>query len=103
MKNKKEENDSDVKGCEDDEEEDSGFDLEKIDNKEEEIKEEKIEPKKNKDNYEKKENTYNNVNENSKNDYKDYSDSTFYKALNYLDNTMRKIVDINSKQILSLS
>ena len=32
-----------------------------------------------------------------------YSDSTFYKALNYLDNTMRKIVDINSKQILYLT
>jgi hypothetical protein len=29
-----------------------------------------------------------------------YSDSTFYRALYYLDNTMRTIVDINSKQIL---
>ena len=29
-----------------------------------------------------------------------YSDSTFYRALYYLDNTMKTIVDINSKQIL---
>ena len=90
MKNKKEENDSDVKGCEDDEEEDSGFDLEKIDNKEEEIKEEKIEPKKNKDNKEKKENTYNNVNENSKNDNAKFSKYNYYKYKNKLNNLMKE-------------
>ena len=90
MKNKKEENDSDVKSCEDDEEEDSGFDLEKIDNKEEEIKEEKIEPKKNKDNYEKKENTYNNVNENSKNDNAKFSKYNYYKYKNKLNNLRKE-------------
>ena len=32
-----------------------------------------------------------------------YSDSTFYKALNYIDNSLRKIIDINSKRMIYLT
>ena len=32
-----------------------------------------------------------------------YSDSTFYKALNYIDNSLRTIIDINSKRMIYLT
>ena len=32
-----------------------------------------------------------------------YSDSTFYKALNYIDNTMKNVVDINLKRMIYLT